>query len=117
MFGSCGGHCGFTAWLEEPSSLLAQKDARLTELILKAWIDSGMFYGFRKLTDDLRDLGERIFGTRVARFASLAGIAAQVGDRRRSGRFGRKPEMFAKNKLELRLASSAPHQVWVTDLT
>ena len=70
---------GFYAWLKEPLSHRAQEDARQTELIRQAWAESGKVYGYRKLTDDLRDQGERISENRVARLASLAGIAAQVG--------------------------------------
>jgi putative transposase len=79
---------GFYAWLKEPLSHRAQEDARQTELIRQAWSDSGKVYGYRKLTDDLRDQGERISENRVARLASLAGIAAQIGYRRRPGRYG-----------------------------
>ncbi len=46
---------GFSAWLKEPLSHRAQEDARQTELIRQAWADSGKVYGYRKLTDDLRD--------------------------------------------------------------
>lgn len=57
---------------------------RETELIRQAWNESGKVYGVRKLTDDLRDQGELISESRVARLASLAGIAAQVGYKRRA---------------------------------
>lgn len=76
---------GFYAWLKNPLSHRAQEDIRQTELIQQAWADSGKVYGYRKLTDDLRDQGERISENRVARLASLAGIAAQVGYKRRPG--------------------------------
>ena len=78
----------FYAWLKEPLSHRAQEDVRQTESIRQACIDSGKVYGYRKLTDDLRDQGERISGNRVARLASLVGIAAQVGYKRRPGRYG-----------------------------
>ena len=48
---------GFYAWLKEPLSHRAQEDLRQTELIRQAWTDSGKVYGYRKLTDDLRDQG------------------------------------------------------------
>ena len=108
---------GFYAWLKEPLSHRAQEDARQTELILQAWADRGKVYGYRKLTDDLRDLGERISENRVARLASLAGIAAQVGYKRGPGRYGGKPAMVAENRLEQKFEASAPDQVWVTDIT
>ena len=90
---------GFYAWLKEPLSQRAQQDARQTELIRQAWADSGKVYGYRKLTDDLRDQGERVSENRVARLASLAGIAAQIGYRRRPGRYGGKPAIVRVSDL------------------
>ena len=108
---------GFYAWLKEPLSHRAREDVRQTELIRQAWEDSGKVYGYRKLTDDLRDQGERISENRVARLAALAGIAAQVGYRRRPGRYGGKPAIVAENKLEQKFDATVPDQTWVTDIT
>lgn len=108
---------GFYAWLKEPLSQRALEDSRQTELVRQAWADSGKVYGYRKLTDDLRDQGEQVSENRVARLASLAGIAAQVGYKRRSGRYGGKSAVVAENKLEQQFQTSAPDQVWVTDIT
>ena len=66
------------------------------------------------MTDDLRDQGESISENRVARLASLAGIAAQIGYRRRPGRYGGKPAVVAENRLEHCFDASQPDQVWVT---
>ncbi len=54
---------------------------------------------------------------RVARLASLAGIAAQFGDKRRPGRYGGKPAIVAESRLEQRFEASAPDQARVTDIT
>jgi putative transposase len=108
---------GFYAWLKEPLSHRAQQDARQTELIRQAWVESGKVYGYRKLTDDLRDQGERVSENRVARLASLAGIAAQIGYSRRPGRYGGKSAVVAENKLEQKFEVAAPDQAWVTDIT
>ena len=108
---------GFYAWLKEPLSLRALEDARQTELIRQAWADSGKVYGYRKLTDDLRDTGETCFENRVARLASLAGIAAQIGYKRRPGRYGGKPAVVADNTLDRQFEVDAPDRVWVTDIT
>ncbi len=108
---------GFYAWLKEPLSQRTQEDMRQTELIRQAWADSGKVCGYRKLCDDLRDQGERISENRVARLASLAGIAAQIGYRCRPGRYGGKPAVVAENRLEQRFEASAPDQIWVTDIT
>ena len=62
---------GFDAWLKEPLSRRAQDDVRQTELIRQAWSDSGKVYGYRKLTDDLRDLGEQVSENRIAGWLAL----------------------------------------------
>lgn len=72
---------GFHAWLKDPLSHRAQEDARQTELVRQAWTESGKVYGYRKLTDDLRDQGERISENRVARLASLACEATDLPSR------------------------------------
>ena len=99
----------FYAWLKEPVSRRAQEEVRQTELIRQAWIDGGKVYGYRKLTDDLRDLGERISENRIARLASLAGISAQVGSKRQPGRYSCKPAVVAENRLEQRFHASQPN--------
>ena len=69
---------GFYAWLKAPLSRRAREDTRQTDLIRKAWKDSGKVYGYRKLHDDLLDQGETICPNRVARLARQAGIKAQI---------------------------------------
>ena len=54
---------------------------------------------------------------RVARLASLAGIAAQIGYKRRPGRYGGKPAVVADNTLDRQLEVHMPDRVWVTDIT
>ena len=53
----------------------------------------------------------------MARLASLAGIAAQIGYRRRPDRYGGKPAIAAKNRLEQQYQTSAPDQIRATDIT
>ena len=108
---------GFYAWLKEPLSQRAQEDVRQTDLIRRAWTDSGMVYGYRKLHDDLRDQGETCSQNRVARLASLAGIAAQIGYKRRPGRYGGKPAVVADNMLDRQFEVDVPDRIWVTDIT
>jgi putative transposase len=103
---------GFYAWHKEPLSRRAQDDERQTALIRQAWSDSGRVYGYRKPTDDLRDQGEQVSENRVARLASLAGILAQVGYKRRPGRYGGKPAVVASNTLDRQFEVDAPDKVW-----
>ncbi len=113
----CVHFSGFYAWLKEPLSQRALEDARQTELIHQAWTDSGKVYGYRKLTDDLRDTGETCSENRVARLTGLAGITAQIGYKRRPGRYGGKPAVVADNTLDRQFEIDAPDTVWVTDIT
>ncbi|MBW3097187.1 IS3 family transposase [Pseudohoeflea coraliihabitans] len=108
---------GFYAWLKNPLSKRAKEDARQTELLRKAWKESGRVYGYRKLHDDLLDQGETICPNRVARLASLAGIKAQVGYKRRPGGHGGKPSLVVDNTLDRQFDVDAPDRVWVTDIT
>jgi len=103
---------GFYACLKEPLSHRAQEVLRQTELIRRAWADSGKVYCYRKLTDDLRDQGERVFENRVARLSSLAGIAAQIGYRRRPERYSGQPAVGSEDKLNQKFHASQPDQVW-----
>ncbi len=77
--------------VEEPAEQTAKEDVRQTQLIRHAWEESGKVYGYRKLHDDLLDQGETCCPNRVARLASLAGIEARIGYKRRPGSYGGKP--------------------------
>lgn len=94
-----------------------RQDRRQTELLQKAWAESGKVYGYRKLHDDLVEQGESICPNRVARLAQLAGIKAQIGYRRRPGSYGGKPSVVVDNALDRKFDVEAPDKVWVTDIT
>ena len=108
---------GFYAWLKNPLSNREREDARQTELLRKAWKDSGKVYGYRKLHDDLLDQGETCCPNRVARLVNLAGIKAQIGYKRRPGSYGGKPSVVVDNTLDRQFDVEVPDTVWVTDIT
>ena len=108
---------GFYAWVKNPMSRRAKEDARQTELLRQAWEDSGKVYGYRKLHDDLLDQGETCCPNRVARLASLAGIRARIGYKRRPGSYGGKPSRVVDNTLARQFDVAAPDKTWVTDIT
>jgi putative transposase len=107
---------GYYSWKAEPTSARDREDQRLLGLIKHAWLESGGVYGYRKITHDLRDLGEPCGKHRVYRLMRLEGLRAQVGYRRRTYRCGR-PAVVATNQLEQNFDVEAPNQVWVTDIT
>jgi putative transposase len=108
---------GFYAWLREPLSPRALEDQRQTVLLKQAWDDSGEVYGYRKLHDDLYDMGEDISPNRAWRLARLAGIRAQIGYKKKPGSYGGSPAIVADNTLNREFDVDAPDQFWVTDIT
>jgi putative transposase len=108
---------GFYAWLKEPRSRRSREDQRQTGLIKQSWLESGCVYGYRKVHDDLRDLGEPCGKHRVHRLMRLAGLRAQVGYRNRRSYAGGKPAVVAENTLNRQFDPEQPNQAWVTDIT
>jgi hypothetical protein len=101
---------GFYAWLREPFCQRALEDKRQTVLLKQAWDDSGEVYGYRKLHDDLCDLGEDISPNRAWRLARLAGIRAQIGYKKTPGSYGGGPAVVADNTLNREFDVAAPDQ-------
>ncbi len=110
-------HSGFYAWLKAPLSKRAKDNHRITGLIKQAWLESGCVYGYRKIHDDLRSLGETCSPNRIARLANKASIKAQVGYKRRPGTYGGSSAIVAANQLGQVFDTASPDQVWVTDIT
>jgi putative transposase len=50
---------GLYAWLIHTASTRAFADRRLLGQIRQCWIGSGFFYGYRNITLDMKDHGER----------------------------------------------------------
>lgn len=82
---------GYYAWLSEPQSARAKDDQRLLGLIKPSWLESGGVYGYRKIHDDLREVGEDCGRHRVARLMRLEGLRFQTGYLRLPGKYGGKP--------------------------
>jgi len=108
---------GFYAWVKEPLSHRALEDERQTKLVKDAWNESGKIYGYRKIYDDLVDMGEAVSENRVARLARLAGIQAQIGYKKKPGMYGGKPSVVVDNTLDRQFTVDVPDRAWVTDIT
>ena len=107
---------GYYAWLRHGASAREREDQRLLGLIKHHWLASGTVYGYRKITLDLREAGERCSRHRVLRLMKAEGLRAQVG-------YGRKPRHrggpvgLVTNVLNRDFTPEAPNKVWVTDIT
>ena len=108
---------GYYAWLRSPLSARAQEDQRLLGLIQQQWQESGRVYGHRKVTRDLRELGETCSRHRVRRLMKNEGLRAQVGYGRRPRPRGGPEGTVAGNVLDRAFTTAEPNQAWVTDIT
>lgn len=100
---------GYYAWKVAPQSPRALDDLRLLGLLKQACLERGGVYGHRKLTLDMRDLGERCGKHRVARLPK--------GDGRRPGMRGGNPAAVAPNYLQRQFTVAEPNRSSVTDIT
>jgi putative transposase len=108
---------GFYAWCLQPESARAKEDRRLLGHIKQSWLESGAVYGYRKVSDDLRELGERCGINRVHRLMRSAGIRSQTGYSKRKWKSGGPPSIVAPNLLQRQFDVEEPNRVWVTDIT
>jgi transposase InsO family protein len=84
---------GFYAWRLNPESRRAKEDKRLLVSIKESWLESGSVYGYRKVSDDLRELGEQCGINRLHRLMRSAGIRSQKRKYKRGGA----PSLVAPN--------------------
>jgi putative transposase len=108
---------GFYAWLKSGLSIMAKRQRRLTGLIKQSWLESGCVYGYRKVHHDLLDMGETCAPNTVAKLMQKCGLRAQVGYKRRPGKYGTKPSVMVANQLKQNFDVALPNTVWVTDIT
>lgn len=108
---------GYYAWLKRPKSKRTRRNEELIATLKQLWMESGCVYGYRKLHDDLQEVGIDCSPNKVARLCQQAGIRAQIGYKRRKDYYGGRPTVVADNYLERQFEVSRPNKVWVTDIT
>jgi putative transposase len=108
---------GFYAWRLNPESLRAKEDKRLLVPIKESWLESDSVYGYRKVSNDLRELGEQCGINRVHRLMRSAGIRSQTGYAKRKYKRGGAPALVAPNHLQRQFDVQVPNRVWATDIT
>ena len=84
--------------------------------IKQAWLASGAVYGYRKIHDDLQDLGIACGEQRVYRLMKAEGLKSQTGYRK-PRHHGGKPHVVAPNHLAQQFDVLEPNETWVTDIT
>lgn len=108
---------GYYAWCSNPESERAKVNRRLLGHIKQSWLESGAVYGYRKVYDDLQELGEECGINRVYRLMRADGIRSQTGYAKRKYKNGGRPSVVAPNHLQREFDVTEPNKVWVTDIT
>ena len=108
---------GFNAWQHKLESERTQDDGRLLGDIKQSWLESGSVYGYRKMHDDLRDLGETCGKHCAYRLMRKEKLRSQTGYRRRPGSRSGAIAVMAPNHLQRQFDVKAPNRVWATDIT
>lgn len=108
---------GFYAWRKRPEPERAKVDARLAVEVAASHKRSRGRYGSPRVHADLRARGVRVGKKRIERLMREQGLAA-----RRKRRFTKTTDSahaqpIAPNVLERDFETSAPNEVWVTDVT
>ncbi|RSO21799.1 transposase [Acinetobacter pittii] len=93
---------GYYAWLHEPESGRTIEDKRLLQLIRSSYDASYGIYGYRRITLDLKELGESCGPNRVLKIMKNNGIAAVRGYKKhKSYGCGRPPIVPPKALLQI----------------
>lgn len=108
---------GYYAWLQVPQSERTIEDQRLLGQVRQSWLESGSVYGYRKVWQDLRELGEGCGINRVHRLMRQEHLRSQTGYHRRPRARSGPASVHAPNHLQRQFAPVEPNRVWVTDIT
>lgn len=108
---------GYYAWQHSPESSRTTEDKRLLGHVKQSWLESGSVYGYRKICDDLRELGETCGKHRIYRLMRQEKLRSQTGYHRRPKARVGATSVFAPNHLNRQFDVAEPNQVWVTDIT
>lgn len=108
---------GFYAWSSRKPSVQSKRRALLASQVRRVHADSAQRYGSEKVARILRRRGEVVATKTVANLMRQNGLAARPKRRFRATTDSRNSRRIAPNLLERDFKTSAPNQVWVTDVT
>ena len=108
---------GFYAWLKRPQSTRVKDDARLALDVAAAHKRSRGRYGSPRVHAELKARGVRVGRKRVERLMRSQGLRARPRRRFRNTTNSRHALPIAPNVLARNFETSAPNEVWVTDVT
>lgn len=108
---------GFYAWQRRAPSATARRDVRLGAEVVAIHARSRGTYGSPRIHAELAARGEHIARERVARLMSEQGLSARRKRSYRTTTDSNHTQPTAPNVLARAFSTTAPNQVWVTDVT
>lgn len=108
---------GYYAWQANPESRRQKQETKFLSLIKQSWLESASVYGYRKMADDLRDIGAKCCKYRVYKLMRQAKLVSQRGYNRRPYMRSGAVAQAAPNRLEQNFTVPQHNQAWVTDIT
>lgn len=108
---------GYHAWRQRPPSRRSQEDARLTVAIKAAHVRTRETYGPERLQAELADQGIRVSVHKIKRIRRAEGLRCRQKCKFIATTDSRHKLPVAPNVLDRQFTTTAPNQVWVTDIT
>ena len=99
---------GYYAWLHEPESGRTIEDKRLLQLIRSSYDASYGIYGYRRITLDLKELGESCGPNRVLKIMKNNSIAAVRGYKKHKSYGCGRPQIVPPNHLNREFVVNTP---------
>ena len=96
---------GYYSWHLRPEPIRSIEDRRLLGHIKQSWPESGVVYDYRKVYDDLGDLGESCGRNRVHRLMRKDSLHVQTGYHRRPGHLKGAPPLLRRTTCNNNLMS------------
>jgi len=94
-----------------------RKDKELKELIKEIFIKSRFTYGYRRITQALKDIGFKINRKKVSRIMKNLGLKARASKKFRNTTDSNHDFLIAENILNREFVQDTPNKVWVSDIT
>ena len=108
---------GYYDWRKRPESARARDNRKLLVQIRASHSRSRCHYGSPRVTEDLREAGERCNEKRVARLMRAHGIRAKRAKKWRATTQSSHKLPVAPNVLNRQFLPQAPNQVWAGDIS
>lgn len=108
---------GFYAWRKRPESQRKCDDKRFLELINTCFKKSRETYGYRRISDDFRDLHEPCGKHRIARLMRENAIRPKTRRKFKMTTDSKHSKPIYENTLARQFNTKTPNQRWVSDIT